>query len=150
MEGEGLVPASHRHDQPLAAAHNRLGGPGHRAVLLGVVGIAMARVALAELLDGLDIGEELLADQLDRLAVQAVLPTFGFPMQVVAVWPTALLAAGLLVTLEAVPPDVRGFLLRRSQARSGPPVEMLESIDPYGMHGPAPCSAGSSRAASPV
>ncbi len=47
VEGERLTPASHGQDQPLATAANRLCRPGHRAVLLGLVGIAMARVALA-------------------------------------------------------------------------------------------------------
>ena len=80
MEGEGLAPAAHGQDQALALAADGLGRPLHRPVFLGMVRVAMARVALAQLLDGLDVGEELLADHLDGLAVQRKLSAFGFPL----------------------------------------------------------------------
>jgi hypothetical protein len=67
--------------------------------------------------------------------MQRKLPAFGFPLQVVAVRPTGALASGPSVPLEAIHPDASGFQLRSSQARSGPPVEILESIDTYGLHG---------------
>jgi hypothetical protein len=101
-------------------------------------------IRLTQLLDGLDIGEKLLADHLDGLAVQCKLPTLGFTLQVVAVGPTGTLASRGLVTADTVPPDARGFQLRGSQSRVGPPIEILESIDTHGLHG---CS---SRSAEPV
>jgi hypothetical protein len=122
MEGKGLAPPSHRQDQALALARDRLGRPLHRPVLLGMVGVAMARVRLTQLLDGLDIGEKLLADHLDRLTVQRVLPALGLPLQVVAVRPAGLLASRRSVALDAVHPDLCGFQLRRFESRTGPPV----------------------------
>jgi hypothetical protein len=115
--------------QTLALARDRLGGPLHRHVPLGVVGIAVPRVRLTQLLDCLDIGEKLLAGHLNGLAVQRKLPALGFSLQVVAVWPTGPLASRGLVTADTVHPDARGFQLRGEHVRAGPPVEILESID---------------------
>jgi hypothetical protein len=100
-----------------------------------VVGVAVARVALARPLESLDVGEKLLANHLDGLAAQRKLPTLGFALQVVAVRPTGPLCSRGLVTANAVHPDARGFQLRGSQASSRPLVEILESMDMYSLHG---------------
>lgn len=144
MEREGFAPPAHGQDQPLPVARNRLGGPLHRPVLLRMVGIAVPRVRLTQLLDGLDIGEKLLADQLDGLTVQRKLPALGFSLQVVAVRPTDPLCSGALVPADTIHPDASGFQLRSFEACSRPPVQILESIDTYGLHS---CS---SRSAQPV
>src|SRR5260370_8165607 len=109
MKGEGLAPPSHGQDQPLALVTDGLGGPLHRHVLLGMVGVAMARVAWAQLLDGLDVGEKLLADHLDRLAMQGVLCTFGCALQLVSARPTGPLASSLLLTPATVHPPPSPF-----------------------------------------
>jgi hypothetical protein len=111
MKGEGPAPSAHWQDEPLALAWDRLGGPGHRPVLLGVMGVAVKGVGEAQVFACLDVGEELVADQLDRLAMQAILPTFGFPLQIVTIWPGRPLISCILMPLEAVPPDPRGFQL---------------------------------------
>src|SRR5260370_2069433 len=121
MKGEGLAPPSHGQDQPLALVTDGLGGPLHRHVLLGMVGVAMARVAWAQLLDGLDVGEKLLADHLDRLAMQGVLCTFGCALQLVSARPTGPLASSLLMTTDKVHPHpgplpLRGFVVRTRPA----------------------------------
>ena len=84
----------------------------HVHVLVGVVGIAMARVAWAQLFDGLDVGEKLVADHLDGLAVQRKLSALGFALQLVSVRPAHALASRGLVTANTVHPDASSFHLR--------------------------------------
>ncbi len=134
-ERKGLASSSHRQDQSLALTRDGLGRPLHSQVLLGVMGVAMARVPLAQLVDGLDIGQKLLANHLDRLAVQRVLPPLGFALQVVSARPGHPCAARLPVPLDTIHPHLCGFHLRPLQARAGPPVEILERIDAYRLHG---------------
>jgi len=69
---------------------------------LSMMGIAMAWVGLAQLLDRLDVGQKLLADHLDRLTVQRVLPALGFTLQIVSTRPGHALAPSLLVPLDTV------------------------------------------------
>jgi hypothetical protein len=83
-----------------------------------VVGIAVLRVGLTQLLDILDVGEKLLADHLDRLAMQRVLHTFGCALQVVSARPTGPLASSLLMTPDTVHPDAGRFHLRGFEARA--------------------------------
>jgi hypothetical protein len=42
--------------------------------------VAVTGVCETQVFAGLDVGEELLADQLNRLAVQGVLSAFGFTL----------------------------------------------------------------------
>src|SRR5260370_33036827 len=128
MKGEGLAPPSHGQDQPLALVTDGLGGPLHRHVLLGMVGVAMARVAWAQLLDGLDVGEKLLADHLERLAMQGVLCTFVCALQLVSARPTGPLASGLLMTPHTVHPDPGRFHLRGFEAATLPAMQFLRRI----------------------
>ncbi len=134
MKREGLAPPSHRQDQALALARDRLRGPVHGHVLLGMVGVAMARVAWAQLLDRFDIGQKLLADHLDRLAMQRKRSTFGFALQLVSARPGHALASRGSVTADTVHPDASGFHLRGFEACSRLPIEILEPIDAHRFH----------------
>lgn len=100
----------------------------------------MTGVAWTHLFDGLDVSKELVTDHLDGLAVQVVLSTPGFPLQVVAVRPVGPFGTRRSVAADTVHPDASGFHLRGFQARSGPPVKVLESIDAHRLHG---CSCSS-------
>ena len=87
MKREGFAPSTHGQDQALVLAGYGLGRPLDRHVLLGVVRVAVTRVARTQLVDGLDIGKKLVTDHLDRLTMQRKLPALGFPLQVVSARP---------------------------------------------------------------
>ena len=134
MERAGFASSAHRQDEAASLPRNGLSRPLHGHVLLRMMGVAMAWVALAQLLDCLDVGQKLLADHLDRLTVQRNLSAFGFALQVVSARPGPALAPSLLVPLDTVHPHPGGFHLRCLQACAGPPVEIFEGIDAYGLH----------------
>src|SRR5258708_13437258 len=133
-ERQGCASPAHGQDQPISLARDGLGRPLYRHILLGMVRIAMAWVRLTQLFDGLDIGEKLLADHLNGLAVQRKRSALGFALQVVLARPTGPLCSRGAVTADTVHPDAGDFHLRGFQTRPGSLIQILERIHAYRLH----------------
>ena len=133
-EAECLASPAHGQDEPFALACDRLGGPLHRHVLLGLIRVAQAGLGRLELAGGLDISEKLVADHLNALGVECELPPFGGLLQRVTIRPGLVLVPGLLMKLSAHVPHAGSFHLCRLQALSRGRGESLESIDAYRLH----------------
>jgi hypothetical protein len=98
-----------------------------------LVGIAYFPIGFAQLTGSVHIGQELVADHLDRLTVERK-TAFGSLLEVLTIRPAGMLLPGRQMPIPTHHPHTGSFLLRLVEATREGRRQVREKIDAHGFH----------------